>query len=276
MRPRLCRDQDMTNPKPLEDACHRDGASAPATHVQGTRRRHSERDIALEVSGTRPKTLAMHRYLGVVLAAGLLTAAVPREAAAAKTAPVVCLQPLGEHDARALPVVAHGIEYLYGLEVRTLAARPLPGSAWYAPRKRYRAEKILHHLDSAVVPDSGCDLVMGWTSADISTTKGSHQDWGMLGYAWIHGPSGVVSTHRMGGVSRVNVLRRAVKVVNHELGHALGLRHDAGCLMADVGGTVKTLDRESGLLCDDSRRTLEVAHGITLPLRGWFDWGALR
>jgi hypothetical protein len=46
--------------------------------------------------------------------------------------------------------------------------------------------------------------------------------------------------------------------------------------MADVGGTVRTLDREPGLLCDDSRRSLEVAHGITLPMRGWFDWSALR
>jgi archaemetzincin len=216
----------------------------------------------------------MHRFVGVVLAAGFVMAVGQAEAAAAK--PVVCLQPLGDHDARALPVVARGITYLYGLEVRTLAARPLPDTAWYAPRRRHRAEKILAHLDRTVVPGSGCDLVMGWTRADISTTKGRHQDWGLLGYAWINGPSGVVSSYRMGGVSRIAMLRRAVKVVNHELGHALGLRHDAGCLMSDLNGTVKALDREAGLLCDDSRRSLEVKHGIALPLRGWFDWSALK
>ena len=116
------------------------------------------------MSAVRPKTLAMHRFLGVVLAAGFATTASPARAAAA---PVVCLQPLGDHDARALPVVARGIEYLYGLEVRTLSPRPLPDSAWYAPRQRHRAEKILHHLDREVVPGSGCDLVIGWTSADI-------------------------------------------------------------------------------------------------------------
>ncbi len=218
----------------------------------------------------------MIRLLGVVLAAGLGAAVFPSRAAAGPERPVVCLQPLGEHDAGALPVVARGIHYLYGLEVRTLAPRALPDTAWYAPRKRHRAEKILHHLDREVVPGSGCDLVMGWTRADISTTKGRHQDWGMLGYAWINGPSGVVSTYRMGGVSRVAMLRRAVKIVNHELGHALGLRHDAGCLMSDVGGSVRNLDRESGLLCDDSRRALEVKHEIVLPLRSWFDWGALK
>ncbi len=216
----------------------------------------------------------MRRLAGVVLAAGLVMAMDPARAAAAK--PVVCVQPLGDHDARALPVVARGIRYLYGFEVRTLPARALPDTAWYSPRKRYRAEKILAHLDNHVVPGSGCNLVMGWTSADISTTKGRHQDWGLLGYAWINGPSGIVSSHRMGGVSRSAMLRRAVKIMNHELGHALGLRHDAGCLMSDVGGTVKRLDRESGLLCDDSRRSLEVKHGIALPLRGWFDWSALK
>src|SRR5688572_27708146 len=160
--------------------------------VHATRDGHTERDIALAVRRARTKTLAMVRLMGVVLAAGLVAAVCPSSAAAAVEKPVVCLQPLGDHDARMLPAVASGIEYLYGLEVRTLAPRALPDSAWYAPRRRHRAEKILAHLDREVVPGSGCDLVMGWTDVDISTTKGRHQDWGMLGYAWINGPSGVV------------------------------------------------------------------------------------
>ncbi len=209
----------------------------------------------------------------VVLGAGLATTAAPPEAAASP-GPTVCLQPLGEHDPRYLPILARGIEYLYGLEVRTLAPRPLPGSAWYQPRHRYRAEKILHHLDKEVVPGSGCTVVMAVTSRDISITKGTHADWGMLGYAWIGGPSGVMSTHRVGHYGR-RARVRAVKVMNHELGHTLGLEHTEGCLMADVGGTVRTLDGESGLLCDGSRRAIEERHGFSMPAPTAIDWAAI-
>lgn len=221
-----------------------------------------------------PQTDRMHLAAAVFLSTGF-TVTAPSPTAK----PTVCVQPLGAHDARLLPVVARGIEYLYGLEVRTLPERPLPASAWYSPRRRYRAEKILGYLDTAVVPGSGCGLVMGFTSSDISTKKGKHSDWGMLGYAWIGGPSGVVSTHRMGSrVSRRTMAMRAVKVMNHELGHALGHKHHAvrkGCLMDDVGGTVRTLDRESGVLCREERRALERLSGLSLPDRRLFDWRAI-
>lgn len=195
--------------------------------------------------------------------------------AAAASEPTVCIAPLGDHDKRMLPVVVRGIEYLYDLDVRILETRPLPDSAWYQPRKRYRAEKLLAYLDDKVVPGSGCDVVMGFTAADISTTKEKHADWGMLGYAWIGGRSGVVSTYRMTRqVSRRTANMRAVKVMNHELGHALGLEHhDAdGCLMNDLAGTVRTIDREVGLLCDDSRHSIEELRGVALPVRTAIDW----
>lgn len=197
-------------------------------------------------------------------------------APAAGAQPVVCVQPLGKHDTRLLPIVVRGIEHLYGFEVRVLAARKLPRPAWYAPRQRYRAEKLLAYLDAEVQPGSGCDLVMGYTASDISTTKEQYTDWGILGLAWIGGPSGVVSTHRLGRrVSRRAMAMRAVKVMNHELGHALGLDHHdvTGCLMEDAGGTVRTVDGEDGLLCDESRRAIEELRGFRLPALAAFDWG---
>jgi hypothetical protein len=42
--------------------------------------------------------------------------------------------------------------------------------------------------------------------------------------------------------------------------------------MEDAGGTVKTVDRESGLLCDDSRHELEEKLGFPLPALTRFNW----
>ena len=223
------------------------------------------------------------RRLVVAVFIGIIGAQAPASAerktgGKAASRPAVCVVPLGGYEKEMVPIVTRGIEHLYGFEVKLLERRPLPKAAWYQPRRRYRAEKILHYLDSEVLPGSGCDLVMGFTEVDISTTKDQHPDWGILGLAWIGGPSGVVSTHRLGRrVTARNKAKRAVKVMNHELGHALGLdHHDVdGCLMEDAGGTVKTVDLESGLLCDESRRDIEELRGFALPALAAFDWSAV-
>jgi archaemetzincin len=212
--------------------------------------------------------------LAAALAVGLAVAPAAGRSAADFT---VCVQPLGKHDASLLVPLGRGIEQAYGFRVRLLAARPLPASAWYAPRQRHRAQLLLDHLRDEVLPgQAGCDAVMGFTAGDVSITKGDYPDWGVLGLAYLDGRVGVVSSFRMRrDADRRLLVERAVKVVLHELGHGVGVPHRRDgptCLMNDAGGSVQTVDRASGALCPAERAAAEEALGLALPGRDSLDW----
>jgi len=207
-------------------------------------------------------------------------------AARAQTPYTVCLQPLGEHEASLLAPIAEGIRQAYGFQVRRLEPRALPASAWYAPRKRYRAQLLLDHLRAQVLPTArGCDALMAFTAVDISMTKGEHRDWGVLGLSYLQGQVGVVSSFRMHGglgralqASRARLVSRAVKVVLHELGHVIGLPHRAdgpSCLMNDAAGAIATADQATGTLCPAERAAAEALLGRSLPQREHLDWPAI-
>jgi archaemetzincin len=196
----------------------------------------------------------------------------------AEHVPTVCLQPLGPSDGQMLAAARRGIEELLALEVRDLRPRPLPTAAYYPPRKRYRAEKLLGYLEESVRLQSACDYVLGMTTVDIATTKGDVEDWGVFGLGKMPGPVAVVSTFRLRGryATRRQVAVRVVKVVNHELGHNLGLDHcpSKGCLMEDARGAIKTVDEETGLLCQACRLRLRARGQATGPAAS-VDWETL-
>lgn len=170
----------------------------------------------------------------------------------------VAIQPLGQVDGAILEEVQAGISSLYDVQVKLLSPKELPADAYYKPRQRYRAEKLLDFLLS--LPQNGADKIIGVTEQDISTTKGGHEDWGIFGLGLVGGRVCVVSSFRLRkgpkGTEFFNA--RLVKVVNHELGHAFGLDHcsSANCLMEDAAGSIQTVDRETGDLCPACRAKL--------------------
>lgn len=165
--------------------------------------------------------------------------------------PVVAIQPLGNVRAREVATVKAGMEALLAVTVVVLPEMPLPKSAWYAPRDRYKADALLDVLAEGKPPT--CDRVVGLTARDISVTNDAGNDWGIFGLALLGGDACVVSTYRLraGKASDALFFARLVKVVNHELGHTFGLDHCStkGCLMQSAEGKIATVDAESGKPC---------------------------
>ncbi|MEZ4219411.1 MAG: zinc-dependent metalloprotease family protein [Polyangiaceae bacterium] len=198
----------------------------------------------------------MHRRQ-LLLAASLLGA--PRFSFAEDSPRrMIGLQPLG----KALPeadvaLVRRALTVFYDLDVRLLPRVDLPKAAYYRPRHRYRAEKLLTFLAARAPQDA--HRVLGITAVDISTTKEPHKDWGVLGLASIDGKACVMSSFRCKRKSKspLHARQRFGKVAVHEIGHTFGLPHcpNRGCLMEDAKGSVLTSDREYDL-CTDCRDKL--------------------
>lgn len=145
---------------------------------------------------------------------------------------VLYIQPLGEFPAEGIASVSSSLQKTFKGSIVLRRILPLPKQAFNAKRNRYRADSLLRYLDH-ITPDGS--LCIGLTTADISTTKDNHPDWGIFGLGYCPGKVCVASLYRLKGKDR---LQKLYKVAIHELGHTQGLNHCLvkSCLMRDAQG----------------------------------------
>ena len=213
-------------------------------------------------------------FLLTVLLVGLASDAANAAASTPPTGRALYVQPLGNcsDQTQGVADVVTALRAFYPIEVRVLDCQALPQAAYYPPRKRYRAERLLVYLNQRMPKDGW--RILGLTAFDISTTKDNYPDWGVMGLGELPGTATVISSFRCRKKARneAHAVLRLAKVAVHEIGHTLGLPHcpTRGCLMEDAMGKVTTTDRELDF-CPRCR-TLAKHNGFAItdkPAAAW-------
>lgn len=166
----------------------------------------------------------------------------------------VTVKPFGPVDAAALERI-RSVLGKFG-DVEMAPPGEVPAGAYDARRKKYRAPELL----DACKEEPG-HRVLAVTDVDLYVEGKTF----VFGYAFIRGRYAVISTARLRDGGAPRFLERVEKETVHELGHTLGLDHDANpaCVM-HFSRSLADTDRKGSRFCG----TCEALAGATLTRLG--------
>jgi archaemetzincin len=162
--------------------------------------------------------------------------------------------PLGKVEQVVVDDVVKGLTAFYHKTVIVQKVEPLDKRLLAESKKRYSADSILKRFKS---PQNTVVI----TSVDIVTPKTKvTNEWGIFGLGLRPGKVCVISSFRLKKNATAKLLAdRLQKVAIHEVGHNLGLNHctkDPECLMNDAGGTIKQVDQEKFMFCENCKKLI--------------------
>jgi archaemetzincin len=150
---------------------------------------------------------------------------------AVKPTVTILIQPFKDINHETVAKVAEGIRNVYP-NVKVLDAIEFPENTYYKERSRYRADSIIKFLNKETKEGF---VTIGLTAKDISATRGTIKDFGIMGLGYRPGKACVASSFRL---SKENRDEQFYKIAIHELGHTQGLPHcpEKMCFMRDAEG----------------------------------------
>jgi archaemetzincin len=161
-----------------------------------------------------------------------------------------------------LKQIADYARVFFGAAVRIEPDYPLLEETYRSRRKQYDAERILDLLRKSVPKNAFMRVAL--TDQDLTS---GHLNF-VFGVGSLTERVGVYSVFRLRDPAPPTTLLRTLKVVNHEMGHLLGIRH---CIFyrCSMNGTnsVPELDRQPVHFCGLCRTKLVLATGVELVAR---------
>lgn len=171
----------------------------------------------------------------------------------------ICVQPLAFANQELLNHLKKDIQNYYHFNVIILENKELPTEAYYQPRNRYKASKLIWWLWK--IKPNNTDYIIGISAKDISTKKGDNPDFGIMGLGFCPGKSSVISTYRIKTPNQTLLKERLSKIALHEIGHNLGLGHCSitrDCFMHAAEASIKQIDREKLDLCANCKKMIHL------------------
>ncbi len=148
-----------------------------------------------------------------------------------KEAVTILVQPFKDMKSKDVELVVEEIRKIYP-KIKVLEPIDFPDNSYYKPRNRYRADSIISFLGKNTQRGF---VTIGLTTKDMSASRGSIKDFGIMGLGFRPGTACVASCFSL---NRKNRNEQLFKVTIHELGHTQGLKHcrEKTCFMRDAEG----------------------------------------
>ena len=164
--------------------------------------------------------------------------------------------PLGNVKKSVIDDVVKGLMDFYHKEIVIEKSIPLDNKLLAASKTRFSADSILKRFKSS-------KNILVITEVDIVTPKKNvTNEFGIFGLGYRPGTVCVVSSFRLKRNASPRLFtERLHKVSIHEVGHNLGLDHctkDPECMMSAANGTIKQVDYEKIIFCDNCRNLIGI------------------